>query len=63
MKSGHQEAFFPGDKAAGAWSWPLTSNKYQGQENLDLYIHSPILLYVQCLVMHAHNLNFFYIMM
>jgi hypothetical protein len=32
---------FPGRKAAGAWSWPLTSNWCRGQANLDLYIHSP----------------------
>jgi hypothetical protein len=35
---------FPGGKAAGAWSWPLTS-KCRGQENVDLYIHSPIRLH------------------
>jgi hypothetical protein len=28
-------------KAAGAWSWPLTSKYCRGQEYLDLYIHSP----------------------
>jgi hypothetical protein len=28
---------FPGGKAAGAWSWPLTSNYCRGQENVDLY--------------------------
>jgi hypothetical protein len=33
---------FPGGKAAGAWSWPHTSNYCRGQENMDLYIHSPI---------------------
>jgi hypothetical protein len=32
---------FPGGKAAGAWSWPLASNWSRGQENVDLYIHSP----------------------
>jgi hypothetical protein len=32
---------FPGGKAAGAWSWPLTSNQCRGQQNVDLYIHSP----------------------
>jgi hypothetical protein len=32
---------FPGAKAAGAWSWPVTSNKWRGQENVDLYIHYP----------------------
>jgi hypothetical protein len=31
---------FPRGKAAGAWSWPLTTH----QENVDLYIHSPIRL-------------------
>jgi hypothetical protein len=37
--------YFPGDNAAGAWSWPLTSNQCRGQENVDLYIHSPIRLH------------------
>jgi hypothetical protein len=31
-------------KAAGAWSWPLTSNYCPGQEYVDLYIHSNIRL-------------------
>jgi hypothetical protein len=43
---------FPGDKANRAWSWPLTSNYWRGQENMDLYIHSPIHL-------HGAVLNFF----
>jgi hypothetical protein len=34
-----------GGKATGAWSWPLTSNCCRGQENVDLYIHSPIRLH------------------
>jgi hypothetical protein len=33
------------DKAAGAWSWPLTYSQFRGQDNVDLYIHSPICLY------------------
>jgi hypothetical protein len=36
---------FPGAKAAGAWSRPLTSNYCRGQDNMDLYIHSPIRLH------------------
>jgi hypothetical protein len=36
---------FPGGKAAGAWSWPFTSSKCRGQENVDLYIHSPMHLH------------------
>jgi hypothetical protein len=35
------EVFFPEDKAAGDWTWPLTSIKFRRQENMDLYIHSP----------------------
>jgi hypothetical protein len=34
--------FFPEGKAAGAWSWPLTSSQCRSQENVDLYIHSSI---------------------
>jgi hypothetical protein len=36
---------FPSGKAARAWSWPLASNYCRGQENVDLYIHSPIRLH------------------
>jgi hypothetical protein len=36
---------FHGSKAAGVWSWPLTCNCYRGQENVDLYTHSPIRLH------------------
>jgi hypothetical protein len=32
---------FPGGKAAGAWSWPLTSTYCRGQECVELYLHSP----------------------
>jgi hypothetical protein len=34
-----------GSKAAGTWSWPLTSNQCRDQENVKLYIHSPIHLH------------------
>jgi hypothetical protein len=37
--------FFPEGKAAGAWSWPLTSSYCRGQENMDLYICYPIHLH------------------
>jgi hypothetical protein len=36
---------FLGGKADGAWSGPLTSSQCRHQENVDLYIHSPILLH------------------
>jgi hypothetical protein len=36
---------FPGVKAARDWSWPLTSSYCRDQENVDLYIHSPIRLH------------------
>jgi hypothetical protein len=45
---------FPGGKAAGVWSLPLTSNKCRGQENMDLYIHSPIHLH-GVLLKHRDN--------
>jgi hypothetical protein len=44
LYSGYRE-LFPVGKAAGAWSWLLTSNWCRGQENVDLYIHSPIRLH------------------
>jgi hypothetical protein len=40
---------FPRGKAIGAWSWPLTSNKCRGQENVGLHIHYPIRLH--CIVL------------
>jgi hypothetical protein len=36
---------FSGGKATRVWSWLLTSYKCRGQENVDLYIHSPIRLH------------------
>jgi hypothetical protein len=36
---------FLGGKAPGAWSRPLTSNYCRGQENVDLYIQSPVRLH------------------
>jgi hypothetical protein len=33
--------YFPGDKFAGMWSWPLTSFSYIGQEFMAPYFHSP----------------------
>jgi hypothetical protein len=36
---------FSGANAAETWSWSLTSNYCRGQENLDIYIHSPIRLH------------------
>jgi hypothetical protein len=41
---------FPGGKAAGAWSWPLTSNQCPGQEYVDLYINTHIRLHGVVLV-------------
>jgi hypothetical protein len=32
---------FPGGKAAGGWSWPLTSTYFRGHECVDIYLHSP----------------------
>jgi len=34
-------ASFPDGKAAGAWSWPLTSISAEFKECVGLYIHSP----------------------
>jgi hypothetical protein len=38
-------ASFPRGISAGAWCWPHSSNLCRGQENLDLYIYSPIRLH------------------
>jgi hypothetical protein len=32
---------FPGGKAAGAWSWPLTPSSAEVEEYVELYLHSP----------------------
>jgi hypothetical protein len=45
LLSNGYRGLFPGGKAAEAWSWPLTSNKCRGQENVGIYIHSPIRLH------------------
>jgi hypothetical protein len=44
VPSGYR-VLFPRGKEAGAWSWPLTSNWCWRQENVDLYIRSPIRTY------------------
>jgi hypothetical protein len=44
-----------GGKAAGVWSWPLSSIWCRGHENMDLYIHSPIRLYVVVLNLLKHS--------
>jgi len=31
---------FPGDKAARAWSWPLTTTSAEVKECVELYLHS-----------------------
>jgi hypothetical protein len=36
---------FPGDKAAGAWSWPLTSIYCRGQEWVEVYLQIAIRLH------------------
>jgi hypothetical protein len=41
---------FPGAKAGGAWSWPLTSILCQGHECVELYLHSQYVFMAWCLV-------------
>jgi hypothetical protein len=47
-----------GGKAAGAWSWPLTSIYCRGQEYVELYIYSPIRLHGVVLSYKKHKDNF-----
>jgi len=35
----------PGDKVAGAWSWPLLPSSAEVKEWVTLYLHSPIRLH------------------
>jgi hypothetical protein len=46
---------FPGDKAAGAWSWPLTSTSCRDQECVGTYLHSQHVFMAWCLVKHRDN--------
>jgi hypothetical protein len=41
LLSGGYQGLFPWGKAAGAWSWPLTSIYCRSQECVELYLHSP----------------------
>jgi hypothetical protein len=49
---------FPGDKAAGAWSWPLTSIYCRGKECVELNLHAPIRLHIALLSWEKHGENF-----
>jgi len=40
LSNGYQ-GLFPWSKAAGAWSWPLSSVQCRVQECMELYFHSP----------------------
>jgi hypothetical protein len=58
LSNGYQE-LFPWGKADWAWNWPLTFYKRQGQEYMDLYIHSPLSLHGIIVVLVKHRDNFF----
>jgi hypothetical protein len=47
--------FSPGGKAAGARSFPLTSNYFGDQANVRIYSHSPIRLHE---IVHRDKFNF-----
>jgi hypothetical protein len=49
---------FPGGKATGAWSWPLTSIYCRGQECVELYLHSQYIFMTWCLVKHRDKFTF-----
>jgi hypothetical protein len=49
---------FASGKAAGAWSWTLTSIWCRGHECVELYLHSPLRFIALCLVMHRDNFTF-----
>jgi len=52
---------FPGDKAAGASKWPLTSIYCWGQECVELYLHySQYIFMAWCLFKHRDNFTFTY---
>jgi len=48
---------FPGDKAAGTWSWPLTPMYWRGQECMEL--HSPNTLSIRGAQLKKHRDNSF----
>jgi hypothetical protein len=41
---------FPGGKAAGSWSWPLSSIKYRNQEWWSCTVTVPCMYIAWCLV-------------
>jgi hypothetical protein len=49
LSSGYLGLFLWG-KAAGTWSWPLTSTYYRGQECVELYLHSHYAFMAWCSV-------------
>jgi hypothetical protein len=49
---------FPGGKAAGSWSWLLTSFQYRGQECVALYLHPQYVCMAWCLVKHRDKFIF-----
>jgi hypothetical protein len=49
---------FRGGKAAGEWSWPLTSIYCQGQECVELYSTPQYVFMAWCLVKHRDNFTF-----
>jgi hypothetical protein len=44
------ECSFPGGKAAGAWSLPFTSIQYRSLECVEVYIYTPFVFVVWCLL-------------
>jgi hypothetical protein len=50
-------AVSPGDKAEGAWSWPLTSIKCRSQRWS--YTSTPLYVFMACVIKHRDNLFIF----
>jgi hypothetical protein len=54
LSHGYQ-GFFPVGRAAGAWSWPLTSIQCRSQKCVVLYFHPPYIFMLWCSVKCRDN--------
>jgi hypothetical protein len=60
LSSGYR-SFSHGGKAAGPWSWRVTWSSTEFKIYMELYLHSPIRLFMEwCLIKHRVNFTFYW---